>query len=93
MLFQEGKLTLGKAIQLSGLTRFEFEKELAKNKIPVSVLDYDQIMADAEKLKNIWLMKIVIADTGALISLGLVGKVRLIEKVFGDFYIANAVWE
>lgn len=38
-------------------------------------------------------MKIVIADTGALISLGLVGKVRLIEKVFGDFYIANAVWE
>ena len=38
-------------------------------------------------------MKIVIADTGALISLGLVGKVDLIEKVFGDYYIANAVWE
>jgi len=38
-------------------------------------------------------MKIVIADTGALISLGLVGKVHLIEKVFGDFFIANAVWE
>ena len=53
MLFQEGKLTLGKAIQLSGLTRFEFEKALAKNKIPVSVLDFEQIMADAEKLKNI----------------------------------------
>ncbi|MCD4675455.1 MAG: UPF0175 family protein, partial [Desulfobacula sp.] len=24
MLFQEGKLTIGKAIQFSGLTRFEF---------------------------------------------------------------------
>jgi len=29
ILFQEGKLTIGKAIQLSGLTRFEFEKMLA----------------------------------------------------------------
>ncbi|MEN8118982.1 MAG: UPF0175 family protein [Bacteroidota bacterium] len=29
MLFQEGKLTIGKAIQLSGLTRYEFEKSLA----------------------------------------------------------------
>ena len=53
MLFQEGKLTIGKAIQLSGLTRFEFEKALAKNKIPISVLDFDQIMEDVEKLKNI----------------------------------------
>jgi predicted nucleic acid-binding protein len=38
-------------------------------------------------------MKIVVADTGALISLNLVGQIDLIEKVFGDFYIANAVWE
>lgn len=38
-------------------------------------------------------MKIVIADTGALISLGIVGHIDLIEKVFDDFYIANAVWE
>jgi uncharacterized protein len=38
-------------------------------------------------------MKLVIADTGALISLGLIGNIDLIEKVFGDFYIANAVWE
>ncbi len=38
-------------------------------------------------------MKIVIADTGVLISLGIVRQVDLIEKVFGEFYIANAVWE
>lgn len=38
-------------------------------------------------------MKLVIADTGALISLVLVGHIDLIEKVFGNFYIANAVWE
>jgi predicted nucleic acid-binding protein len=38
-------------------------------------------------------MKLVIADTGALISLGLVGHIDLIERVFGNYYIANAVWE
>ena len=38
-------------------------------------------------------MKIVIADTGALLSLGHVGYIDLIEKVFGDFYIAWAVWQ
>ena len=53
MLFQEGKLTLGKSIQLSGLTRFEFEKSLAKNKIPVSNLSLEQIISDVEKLENI----------------------------------------
>ena len=53
MLFQEGKLTIGKAIQLSGLTRFEFEKALAKNKISVSLLDADQILSDAEKLRDL----------------------------------------
>lgn len=53
MLFQEGKLTIGKAIQLSGLTRFEFEKALSRNKIPVSLFDADQIMSDAEKLSGL----------------------------------------
>ena len=38
-------------------------------------------------------MKIVIADTGAIISLIHLGKIDLIEEVFGDFYIAEAVWK
>lgn len=42
-LFQEGKLSLGKAIQLSGLSRYEFEKYLAKKKISVSNLTIEQI--------------------------------------------------
>ena len=49
-LFREEKLTLGKAIQLSGLSRFEFEQALAKRKVPVFKVDVEQIMADAEKL-------------------------------------------
>ena len=38
-------------------------------------------------------MKVVVADTGALISLGHVRQLTLIEKVFGEFYISGAVWE
>jgi predicted nucleic acid-binding protein len=37
-------------------------------------------------------MKVVIADACAIISLIHIGRIDLIEKVFGDFYIANAVW-
>ncbi|MEZ5045320.1 MAG: hypothetical protein R2828_35825 [Saprospiraceae bacterium] len=38
-------------------------------------------------------MKLVIADTSALISLGHVGQIELIEKIFGEFYVAEAVWK
>jgi predicted HTH domain antitoxin len=53
MLFQEEKLTLGKAIQLSGLTRYEFEKALIKHHIPIINTNILQIKADIEKLKNL----------------------------------------
>ncbi len=53
MLFQEGKLTLGKAIQFSGLSRFEFEKELAKYKLPLLDADPNEVMSDVEKMKDL----------------------------------------
>ncbi len=53
MLFQEGKLTIGKAIQLSGLTRYEFEKVLTKKNIPISNPSIDQIFSDMDKLSDL----------------------------------------
>lgn len=38
-------------------------------------------------------MKIVVADTGVLISLGLIRQLYLIEKIFDRLYIANGVWQ
>lgn len=38
-------------------------------------------------------MKIVIADTGAVISLGHIGHIDLVEAIFGDFFIACAVFK
>ncbi len=53
MLFQEGKLTLGKSIQLSGLSRYEFEKELFKRNIPISEPSLSEVFSDAEKLRSL----------------------------------------
>lgn len=50
-LYELQKLTIGKAAQLSGCSRLEFETELSKNKIPISNLTEDDILNDIEKLK------------------------------------------
>lgn len=50
-LYELQKLTIGKAAQLSGYSRLEFETELSKNKISISNLTQDDILNDIEKLK------------------------------------------
>lgn len=50
-LYKLQKLTIGKAAQLSGMSRFEFEKKLSKNKISISNLNEEDILSDIEKLK------------------------------------------
>ena len=50
-LYSLQKLTIGKAAQLSGLSRLEFEKELYKNEISISNLTEEDILNDIEKLK------------------------------------------
>lgn len=50
-LYKLQKLTIGKASQLSGLSRLEFEKELSKNKISISNLSEEDVLSDIQKLK------------------------------------------
>ncbi len=52
-LFQEGKLTIGKAVQLSGLSRYEFEKTLSKKNIAISDPNIKQVFSDLEKLSDL----------------------------------------
>jgi len=49
-LYKLQKLTIGKAAQLSGLPRFEFETLLSENEIPISNLSIEDIMKDSKKL-------------------------------------------
>ena len=50
-LYKVQKLTIGKATQLSGMSRLEFEKALAKNGVPISSLTEDDVFDDMDKLK------------------------------------------
>lgn len=50
-LYVSEKLTIGKATQISGLSRLEFEKELSKNKISISNLSEDDLLNDLKHLK------------------------------------------
>jgi predicted HTH domain antitoxin len=52
LLYQEGKLTFGKATQLSGLSRYEFEKLLYKNKVTIPNQGIEQVKSDVEKLSK-----------------------------------------
>ena len=50
-LYRLQKLTIGKAAQLSGLSRFEFETLLSDNEIPISNLTISDVMDDIKKLR------------------------------------------
>ncbi len=49
ILYQQEKLTIGKAAELAGLSRYAFEKSLAKNQIPISNLTLKDVEADSQK--------------------------------------------
>ena len=45
------KLTLGKAAQVAGLSRYEFENALAEHNISISNLSVEDVLGDAQKLQ------------------------------------------
>ena len=50
-LYSQQKVTIGKASQIAGVSRFEFETILSEDKIPISNLDLEDVLGDIEKLK------------------------------------------
>lgn len=50
-LYLQQKITIGKAAQIAEMSRFEFETTLSESKIPISILDLDDVLEDAKKLK------------------------------------------
>lgn len=50
-LYKLEKLTIGKAAQVSGLSRLQFETLLSENEIPISNLTTGDVISDIEKLK------------------------------------------
>ena len=45
------KLTIGKAAQIAGLSRFDFETVLSDNEVSISNLTIDDVINDIQKLR------------------------------------------
>jgi len=52
ILFQRESITLGQASKIAGIHQFEFQKELAKRKIPIHY-DVEDFEKDLETIKQI----------------------------------------
>jgi len=50
-LYKLQKLTIGKASQLAGLSRLQFERLLSENEVPISNLTIDDVIKDSQKVK------------------------------------------
>jgi predicted HTH domain antitoxin len=50
-LYSLQKLTIGKAAQISGLSRYEFENVLAEHNVSISNLSVEDVLNDSQKLK------------------------------------------
>lgn len=49
-LYLEEKVTIGKAAQIAGLSRLRFETVLPAMQLPISLLEIEDVLGDAEKL-------------------------------------------
>ena len=50
-LYKLEKLTIGKAAQISGLSRLQFETLLSEYEVTISNMTIDDVISDIEKLK------------------------------------------
>jgi predicted HTH domain antitoxin len=49
-LYQNGSVSSGRAAEIAGMNRIDFETYLSKQKIPISNLTFEQVMADVASL-------------------------------------------
>lgn len=50
-LYRMQKLTIGKAAQIAGMSRYDFETVLSDNEISISNLNFSDVMKDVNKLR------------------------------------------
>lgn len=50
-LYVQQKVTIGKAAQIAGISRLQFETVLSENNISISTLSVEDVMGDVQKLR------------------------------------------
>jgi predicted HTH domain antitoxin len=52
-LYQDRSVSIGRAAEIANMNRIDFETYLSKQKIPISNLTYEQVMADVASLDEL----------------------------------------
>jgi predicted HTH domain antitoxin len=50
--YKEGLISIGKAAKLAEMPKIDFELFLARNDMPISLLDYSDVQADLRRMKT-----------------------------------------
>jgi len=80
-LFQQERLTLGRASSLAGMSPREFQRLLANRRIPIhyGVEDFEQ---DLRTLRQMGPSLIVISDTSPILNLALIRRLDLLVRLY-----------
>jgi predicted HTH domain antitoxin len=52
-LYLDESVSIGKAAEIAGMGRIAFETWLSSMQIPISLLTFEEVMADAEKIREL----------------------------------------
>jgi predicted HTH domain antitoxin len=52
-LYLNETVSIGRAAEVAGMNRVDFETYLSERQIPISLLTYEEVMADVEKIRNL----------------------------------------
>ncbi|GHV76421.1 hypothetical protein AGMMS49942_12420 [Spirochaetia bacterium] len=52
-LYLDEKMSIGKASEIAGMNRVDFETYLSEHQIPISLLTYEDVMQDVQKMRDV----------------------------------------
>ena len=56
--YLEHRISIGKAAELAGMDRIDFETYLSQHRVPISLLTYEDIMHDLDNMKDLQLAEV-----------------------------------
>jgi predicted HTH domain antitoxin len=92
MLYQQGKISGGKAREFAGLNIVEFRQEMAKRQIDIAY-DSEDLQADIETLKSPSSIMRIVSDTSPITSLAAIDQLELLHQLYDTVIIPQAVYE
>jgi len=90
MLFEQDKISLGKASELLEMHRMQFQTLLAESDICIHY-DVTEFQEDLKNLAGNELLMIIVSNTSPISNLAKVGHLTLLQKLYNRILIPSAV--